>query len=360
MRTRPICLRDRTIMHAATASSAIFREIRMHLHDSPSLSRRGFIAASASLVAAGVTGSVTAAEAGEFIVDTHMHTWSGDESRFPFAHPYTEDFKAPSVAATVERLVEDMDKNGMTHAVIVQTIFHGWDNTYTVYSVNRHPDRFVGHGLIDPTDPKVADKLAYWMNEHGLVGMRFSPIYYLNGNHGGDSWITSRAHQKLWKRASRLGAVFNMFIHSSQLPRLGQMVERYPGVKVIVDHVSQIDLAAEDAQQQLDKLLALARWPNVWVKVTDMTSVSPSKKYPFPEAMPYLKQVYDAFGPDRLLWGTGYPGAVREEFGRPSLAKELELVKTQFAFMTDEDKQKYLGLNAQKLWGLKPRSSPAQ
>jgi predicted TIM-barrel fold metal-dependent hydrolase len=130
------------------------------------------------------------------------------------------------------------------------------------------------------------------------------------------------------------------------------MVERYPGVKVVIDHVSQIDLAVEDAQQQLDKLLRLGRYDNVWVKVTDLTSVSPSKKYPFTEAMPWMKQVYDAFGPDRLLWGTGYPGAVRGQYNRPTLEEELALVRDQFSFMTAEDKRKYLGQNAVKLWGL--------
>ena len=35
----------------------------------------------------------------------------------------------------------------------------------------------------------MADKLEYWTKEHGLHGMRFSPIYYQNGNHGGDAWL---------------------------------------------------------------------------------------------------------------------------------------------------------------------------
>jgi len=315
-------------------------------------SRRFFLGTASGIASAAMLGEARAAETADLIVDTHMHTWSGDLERFPFAHPYQDDFKPPEIAATVETLVEDMDQHGVQHCIIVQTIFHGWDNTYTVYTVNRYPDRFKGHGLIDPTDPDVADRLAYWMNEHGLVGMRFSPIYYQQGAHGGDAWLTSRAHHRLWRRATRLGAVFNMFIGSAQLPRLETMVRRYPGVKIVVDHVSQIDLASEDAQQQLDKLLRLGRYENVWVKVTDLTSVSPSKKYPFPEAMPYVKQVYDAFGPDRLLWGTGYPGAVRGQYNRPALDQELALVRDQFAFMSAEDKQKYLGLNAARLWGL--------
>ena len=111
------------------------------------------------------------------------------------------------------------------------------------------------------------------------------------------------------------------------------MVDQYPDVKILVDHVSQIDLADDDAQTQLDKLLALSRFPNVSVKVTDLTSVSPSKKYPFEEAMPYMHQVYQAFGADRLLWGTGYPGDVRTHYQRPSLPDELALVHNQFQFM---------------------------
>lgn len=297
-------------------------------------------------------GAATAkADDDTIIVDTHMHTWSGDLNRWPFAHPYSAEVTPPKNPATVERLVDDLDTNNVSNAVIVQTIFHGWDNTYTVHSVAQAPDRFKGHGLIDPQDPKVADKLDYWMSEHGLVGMRFSPIYYVEGANGGDEWITSRAHHKLWRKAEKLRAIFNMFIHNTQLPRLSMMLDRYPDARIIVDHVSQIDLADDDAQKQLDRLLALAKHDNVWVKVTDLTSVSPSKKYPFEDAMPYVEQVYQAFGAKRLLWGTGYPGATRTEFQRPTLKMELELVKQQFKFMSDMDKRRYLGLNAKDLWG---------
>ncbi len=112
------------------------------------------------------------------LIDTHMHVWSGDEERFPFAHPYQRDFKPPKIAATVELLVKEMDESGIDRCVLVQTICHGWDNAYLVHCLKAHPKRFRGHGLIDPTDPKVADKLEFWVRRHGLAGMRFSPIYY--------------------------------------------------------------------------------------------------------------------------------------------------------------------------------------
>ena len=94
-------------------------------------------------------------------------------------------------------LIEDMDRNGVTHSILVQVIYHGWDNSYVADSLKAHPDRVRAHGLIDPTDPKVADRLEYWVKEHGFSGMRFSPIYYLDGDKGGDGWLNHPDTDKL-------------------------------------------------------------------------------------------------------------------------------------------------------------------
>ncbi len=332
--------------------------IRVAAGSGPVTRRQFTVAAAGGLVLA--TGQALAAPTKSLpVIDTHMHVWSGDLQRWPFDHPYSPDFKSKTTAATGEILVEEMDRFGVTHCILVQTIFHGWDNTYTAYCLKKYPGRFKAHGLIDPTDPRVAEKLEYWMKEHGLSGMRFSPIYYVNGNHGGDDWLTSRAHHQAWKKASELGAVFNYFIHTDQLPKLEQMVRRYPQVSIVIDHMSQIDLGVDDPLPALKKLLALSRYPNVAVKISDLTSVSKSGKYPFPDAYPWVKRVYDAFGPDRLLWGTGYPGAVRADFQRPTVKKELELIREHIPFFTNQDRAKILGLNAARIWKIPLAKQPS-
>ena len=63
-----------------------------------------------------------------------------------------------------------------------------------------------------------------------------------------------------------------------------------------------------------------------------------------------LKRLYDAFGPDRLLWGTGFPGAARGQDGRLPLERELNLIRKEIPFLTDEDRRKILGGNAVRLW----------
>jgi predicted TIM-barrel fold metal-dependent hydrolase len=283
---------------------------------------------------------------GRPVIDTHMHVWSDQPDRFPFAHPFSPGLKPPACKATVEVLLEDMDANGVTHCVLVQMINCGWDNRYVASCVKLHPGRLKAHGLIDPTDLGVAQKLEYWVKEQGLSGMRFSPMYY----QGKDDWLNAGSSEALWRKAAELGAVFNFFISTPQLPKLEDMVRRFPGVPVVIDHLAQVDLKVEDPLPELKKLLVLSRYPFVWVKVSELTSVSKSGKYPFRDAYPWVRRVYDAFGPDRLLWGTGYPAPARAHFQRPTLEQELALIREHIPFFSAEDRDKILGVNAARLW----------
>lgn len=308
----------------------------------------GFGAATAGLV---IGRGANAADAGAGkvpVIDTHMHVWSGDPKRFPFAHPYDAQYKPPPIAATVELLVKEMDEFGISHCVLVQTICHGWDNRYLVHCLKAHPKRFRGQGLIDPTDPKVAEKLEYWVRQHGLAGMRFSPMYY----QGKDDWLNARSSYPLWEKAAALGAIFNFFITTAQLPKLEEMVRRFPRVPVVIDHLARIDLKAADPLPEFRKLLALARYPQVFVKVSELNVLSPSGKYPFRDTFPWVRRMSDAFGPDRLMWGTGFPGTTRAQAGRPSLPDELNLIRKELDFLTPEDRGKILGRNAARLWKL--------
>ena len=317
------------------------------------LDRRGFLTSIVcSAACAGRTQAVNTDRAADRapLIDTHMHVWAGDTERFPFAHPYDPKFKPPRTAGTAELLLKEMDTFGVTHCVLVQVIYHGWDNRYVARCLKDHPKRFRGQGLIDPTDPKAADKLEFWVKRHGLSGMRFSPIYY----QGKDDWLNARASDALWEKAERLKAIFNFFIATPQLPKLEDVVRRFPKVRVVIDHLARVDLKATNPLPEFRKLLVLAKYPGVWAKVSELSVLSPSGKYPYRDTFAWVKRLYEAFGPDRLLWGTGFPGATRAEAERPSLRQELDLVRKEIPFFTPADQEKILGRNAAKLWGFEP------
>ena len=88
------------------------------------------------------------------------------------------------------------------------------------------------------------------------------------------------------------------------LPVVGQVAQRHPGLKLIIDHMGRSGGLTDDAAfETLPQLLDLAKYPNVAVKASGAPSYS-SAPYPFTNIHGYLRQIFDAFGPQRFFWGT--------------------------------------------------------
>jgi predicted TIM-barrel fold metal-dependent hydrolase len=271
------------------------------------------------------------------VVDTHMHVWSTDWDQYPFSPP-EETMKRPEDSNSAEEVIETMERHGVDFTVLVQVRYYGWDNRYLADCLRRYPGRFAAQGLIDPRDPAAADRLACWMREHGFAGVRLSPSYDRDA-----AWLNSRESDPLWRRAEELGAVLNFLIREEQLPQLEAMAGRFPGVPVVVDHMGYPDITGDTAN-----LVRLARLPNVYVKVTEFYNHSKTREYPYLDVLPTVRRVYDAFGPQRLLWGTGFVRG--ETVGRIPYGQELELIREHVPFFTAEDQEWILGRTALQLW----------
>ena len=161
------------------------------------------------------------------IIDTHMHVWSLDTARYPF-NPPEPNYRKPTQDGSVETYLEEMKKDGVDLAVLVQERSSGWNNNYIADCVRRFPKLFVGHGLIDPHDPNNAAVLEREVKQNGLSGMRLSPIYHPPNKYPNDQWLNASYNYPLWKKAEEIGAVFNVFMAPAQLPQLEDMVRRYP------------------------------------------------------------------------------------------------------------------------------------
>jgi predicted TIM-barrel fold metal-dependent hydrolase len=289
--------------------------------------------------------AIPAAAANSPVIDTHMHVWSMDKARYPF-NPPEPSYRPPKQDGSVEIYLEEMKKDGVDRAVLVQERSSGWNNTYIADCVRRFPKLFVGHGLIDPRDPNNAAVLEREVKQNGLAGMRLSPIYHPPNRYPDGQWLNASYNYPLWKKAEELGAVFNVFLAPAQLPQLEDMVRRYPKVKIVIDHLGRPDILPSAPWVENDYLLKLARYPNVWVKFTELYTASKTKQYPYRDVHPFGQMVYDKFGPRRLLFGTGMVGVTR----RIPLADELRLIREDIPFFTSGDKEWILGRNAAEIW----------
>jgi hypothetical protein len=96
-------------------------------------------------------------------------------------------------------------------------------------------------------------------------------------------------------------------IATDSLAEIARIAERHPGLRLTIGHLGGrggITLLQDHAAMtHMPALLALATYSNVAVAATGVPGYS-TETYPFSNMHTYLRQVYDAFGPHRMFWGT--------------------------------------------------------
>ena len=227
------------------------------------------------------------------ILDPHVHVWVNDP-RYPWARETTEP---PKDNETPSMLLGLMKANGVARTVLVQFIGYRWDNRYTLDSMRKHKPYFMAVCRVNPADPAAPDQLSK-LTEQGFHGVRLSPAADASGD-----WIRGPLMPPLWKRAESLKVPMQIYAPITRMLDLVPLMDQCHGLDVVIDHMADCPI---DQPEQLQKLIALARYPRVFVKISHTWSIS-RQDYPWLDAQEYVKRLYAVFGPERLMWGTDWP-----------------------------------------------------
>ena len=250
----------------------------------------------------------------------------------------------PDEPGTADELLAEMDEHGVDRAVIVQTSWSTWDNGYIADSVERFPNRMIGHGLIDPQDPNNAEQVRYWMQERGLAGFRFHPMYYPD-----EKILVTKQNEPLWEAIAGFEAVVQFHLTAEFADQVDEIARRFPGLALILDHMGYPQIGSDPAAFQ--PILDLARHEHIFLKLSDVAGRSRAE-FPYEDVHPFIRRLLDAFGTRRTMWGTGYPGHHRIKHNWPSLERELELVRSGLPFLTASEREQILGSTAEGVWRL--------
>jgi predicted TIM-barrel fold metal-dependent hydrolase len=223
------------------------------------------------------------------IVDAQVHIW---ESGTPVS------IHRQISAYTVDDLLEEMDEGGVDAALLHPPSWDDRANEVSIAAARKHPDRLAVLGFFDVADPGQRHLVETWKAQPGMLGLRFAFL-----RPGSRNWLTDGAMDWLWPAAERLGLPIAL-LAADHVPKVGEIAARHPGLRLMVDHLGRRRHSQDAAAfANLGEMLALARYPNVAIKATGAPSYS-SEPYPYRNIHGYLRQIFDAFGPDRMFWGT--------------------------------------------------------
>jgi predicted TIM-barrel fold metal-dependent hydrolase len=223
-------------------------------------------------------------------IDTHAHAFTLDAD-LAGTRRYTPEHSAP-----LTDYLSQLDGAGVAQGVLVQPSFLGTDNSYLLQSLAAWPDRLRGIVVIDPSCDEAT--MAAMSAAH-VVGLRLN---LLGLDHG---FVADADWQRLFARAKDLGWQIEIHTTGNNIPFL--LSALWPsGANIVIDHFGRPDPAAGLADPGIKAMLARADSERIWIKLS-----GPYRCAGQPNL--YARTFLDAFGAQRLMWGSDWPWTQHSE-----------------------------------------------
>ena len=228
------------------------------------------------------------------IVDSQIHIWQNGKMS-------SHHRQIPTYS--VEDVLAEMKTAGVDAAVIHPPSSLGEAvNVYAEEAVRRFPDKFCILGHMDLKSPERERIVAHWRERTGMLGFRFT-----FNNAEQKPWWTDGSLDWFWAACEKADMRVGLLASGDNMAALGKIAARHPQLKLHIDHIGRggggRGVADDAVFADLGNMLALAKLPNVAVKLSGAPSYS-TDGYPYKNIHGYLRQIIEAFGPERCFWGT--------------------------------------------------------
>ena len=230
------------------------------------------------------------------IIDAQVHIWAPETPEKPYATGEASEPHRP-IPLGHEELLREMDGAGVYRCVLVPPTWEADRNDTSLEAARLHPERFAVMGRLKINAPESRALVATWKDQPHMLGIR---MVFNRGR--SREWLEDGTADWFWEAAERHDIPVMAFAPGA-VPKLAAIAERHPGLHLIIDHLGLTTGKDEEAFHNLDSLLALAKRPNIAVKASCLPFYT-TDQYPFKKLQPYIRRVYDAFGPRRMFWGS--------------------------------------------------------
>ncbi|MFD0687313.1 amidohydrolase family protein [Actinomadura fibrosa] len=276
------------------------------------------------------------------VVDAHCHIISADEDAYPRAPLGGKQSDwAATRPVTAEGMAARMNEAGIAQSVLVQaTTAYGYDNSYVVDSARKEPGRFIAVGTFDPLRPDAPAALAEAVGTGGLSGVRLFTTGSTMQTQG--EWFAAPESYAFWEKAQELDVPVCLQMRlGPATAQAEEVLDRFPGVRVLLDHIGYPDIAASPAKAG-EEVAALARHERLHLKLThrNLERLQDAGE----RAADFLRPVVGAFGADRIAWGSNCPAAEQ------SLPDLLKLAEDVLAVLPDHERAEILAGTARRLY----------
>jgi L-fucono-1,5-lactonase len=272
-------------------------------------------------------------------IDTHVHFWKYDKKRNTWI---TNDMKILQKNYLPENLALSFKRNGVEGCVAVQADPSELETLFLVELAKTHKMILGVVGWVDLQAANVEERLAYFSQFHIIKGFR-----HVVQSEPAD-FLTRPNFLRGVRALKPFGYTYDILIYHYQLEATTEFVEQFPGQKMIIDHCAKPDIRKKDIKNWRTYMMRIANNPYVYCKLSGLLTEASWQNWSAADFYPYLDTVFEAFGTDRLVFGSDWPVILLSGIyvqWKSLLEKYMEGYKP-------EERDKVFRLNAIKFYNL--------
>lgn len=234
------------------------------------------------------------------LIDAHQHFW--ELGRFDTRWLETAEHRPIHRSFLPADLKPLLDETGVTHSIFVQTQHNLDENRWALGLADQHSWLAGVVGWVDLASEDCEAQVREFQRHPKFVGVR-----HITQGEPDENFIIRAEVVRGLRVLERLGVPFDLLFYVQHLRHAQQLARELPRLKLVIDHLSKPRIKSRELQDWERDLRAAAKYPNVYCKLSGMVTEADWKNWQPADLRPYVQIALEAFGPDRLMYGSDWP-----------------------------------------------------
>jgi L-fuconolactonase len=274
-------------------------------------------------------------------IDSHQHFWRYDAVRDAWI---TDSMAVLKRDYLPEHLATELAANGIDTSIAVQAD-QSENETMFLLNLAEKNERIAGVvGWVDLSSPNVAERLEHFSHFPKLRGFR-----HVAQSEPDDRFLARETFVTGVAQLHSFGFTYDILIYPKQLPAALELASRLPQQSFVVDHLAKPEIKSANATPWAAQIKEIAQNKHVFCKLSGMVTEADWRHWKADDFKPYLDIVFDAFGANRLMFGSDWPVCLLAA----TYSQVKELVADYLKGFPESDRKKIFGANAARFYGLK-------
>ncbi len=271
-------------------------------------------------------------------IDSHQHFWKFDANRDSWI---TEDMAIIQKDFLPFDLQPLLQENGFGGCVLIQTDKSEEHNNFLLEQAKGNAFIKGIVGWVDLRAENIKDHLAYYKQSPIIKGFR----HILQGE--GDLMLNPKFMRGV-AALKEFDFTYDILIYADQLKYIPQLVAAFPEQKFVIDHLAKPNIKKGEIYNWTKEMMSVAVHENVYCKISGMVTEADWKHWKLNNFIPYIDVVCEAFGADRIMFGSDWPVCLVAA----SYNEMLNIVTEYFSTFTHQEQTAFFGGNATQFYNL--------